>query len=611
MSRLDIKSPSRAETVVENLYRDVERRIAASPPGLCPVDMALSFLRLCHAQSCGKCVPCRIGLGQLSLLLEQVLSGTATMNTLVTIEKTARTIVNTADCAIGRDAARLVVDGLEGFRDDYEEHILHQRCLAGLKYPVPCVALCPAGVDIPGYMALVGEDRCADAVRLIRKDNPFPVACAYICEYPCEARCRRNMIDDAINIRGLKRYAVDHAGEVPQPTCAPATGKRVAIVGGGPSGLSCAYYLALMGHKVTVFEEAKQLGGMLRYGIPNYRFPRHLLDAEIQSILSLGIEVHTGVTVGKDIWIEDLQKQYDCLYIAIGAHQDKKTGIPGEHSKNVISAVEMLRDIGDDIMLDFTGKKVVVIGGGNVAMDVTRSSIRLGAEKVTCVYRRRIEDMTALPDEVTGAMAEGAEIMTLAAPVRIEADEEGVAKALWVQPQLIGEADKAGRPRPHDAALDEVRLEADVIVVAIGQGVEISGFDAAGVPIKRGAFVAGLSGQVGDMDNVFAGGDCVTGPATAIRAIAAGKVAAANIDEHLGYHHEITVDIDIPSPKLNNRPPHGRINTTEREACQRKCDFEDIECGLTHEGAVTEASRCLRCDHFGYGIFKGGRVDKW
>ena len=611
MSRLDIKSPSRAETVVENLYRDMERRIAASPPGLCPVDMALSFLRLCHAQSCGKCVPCRIGLGQLAMLLEQVLSGTATMNTLVTIEKTARSIVNTADCAIGRDAARLVLDGLEGFRDDYEEHILHQRCLAGLKYPVPCVALCPAGVDIPGYMALVGEDRCADAVRLIRKDNPFPTACAYICEHPCEARCRRNMIDDAINIRGLKRYAVDHAGDVPQPECAPATGKTVAIVGGGPSGLSCAYYLSLMGHKVTVFEEAKQLGGMLRYGIPSYRFPRHLLDAEIASILSLGIEVHTGVTVGKDLWLEELQKQYDCLYIAIGAHQDKKTGIPGEDSKNVMSAVEMLKAIGDDVMPDFTGKKVVVIGGGNVAMDVTRSSIRLGAETVTCVYRRRIADMTALPDEVTGAMAEGAEIMSLAAPVRIEADENGVAKALWVQPQLIGEADKAGRPRPHDAALEQVRLEADIIVVAIGQGIEISGFDAAGVPIKRGAFVAGLSGQVGDMDNVFAGGDCVTGPATAIRAIAAGKVAAANIDEHLGYHHEITVDVDIPTPRLNNRPPHGRINTTEREARLRKCDFEDIECGLTHEGAVTEASRCLRCDHFGYGVFKGGRVDKW
>ena len=611
MSRLDIKTPSRAQTVVEGLYRDMERRIAASPPGLCPVDMSLSFLQLCHAQTCGKCVPCRIGLGQLTLLINQVLDGEATMETIAIIEKTARSIVNTADCAIGRDAARLVVEGLEGFRDDYEEHVKHNRCLAGLQNPVPCVALCPAGVDIPGYMALVGEGRCADAVRLIRKDNPFPTACAYICEHPCEARCRRNMVDDAINIRGLKRYAVDHAGVVPQPECAPATGKKVAIIGGGPSGLSCAYYLALMGHGVTVYEEREQLGGMLRYGIPSYRFPREKLDAEIESILSLGIEVHTGVTVGRDIWLEKLEQEYDCIYIAIGAHQDKKTGIPGENSKNVISAVEMLRAIGDYEMPDFTGKQVVVIGGGNVAMDVTRSSIRLGADKVTCVYRRRQADMTALPDEITGALAEGAELMTLAAPVRIEADEDGAAKALWVQPQIIGEVDKAGRPRPGKAALEEVRIPADVIVVAIGQGVEIQGFDQAGVPIQRGAFVAGLSGQVRDMDSVFAGGDCVTGPATAIRAIAAGKVAAANIDEHLGFRHEITVDVEIPSPKLNNSPPHGRIDTTEREACERKHDFEDIECGLTQEGACAEAGRCLRCDHFGYGIFRGGRNEKW
>ena len=611
MSRLDIKTPSRAQTVVEGLYRDMERRIAASPPGLCPVDMSLSFLQLCHAQTCGKCVPCRIGLGQLTLLINQVLDGEATMETIAIIEKTARSIVNTADCAIGRDAARLVVEGLEGFRDDYEEHVKHNRCLAGLQNPVPCVALCPAGVDIPGYMALVGEGRCADAVRLIRKDNPFPTACAYICEHPCEARCRRNMVDDAINIRGLKRYAVDHAGVVPQPECAPATGKKVAIIGGGPSGLSCAYYLALMGHGVTVYEEREQLGGMLRYGIPSYRFPREKLDAEIESILSLGIEVHTGVTVGRDIWLEKLEQEYDCIYIAIGAHQDKKTGIPGENSKNVISAVEMLRAIGDNEMPDFTGKQVVVIGGGNVAMDVTRSSIRLGADKVTCVYRRRQADMTALPDEITGALAEGAELMTLAAPVRIEADVDGAAKALWVQPQIIGEVDKAGRPRPGKAALEEVRIPADVIVVAIGQGVEIQGFDQAGVPIQRGAFVAGLSGQVRDMDSVFAGGDCVTGPATAIRAIAAGKVAAANIDEHLGFRHEITVDVEIPSPKLNNSPPHGRIDTTEREACERKHDFEDIECGLTQEGACAEAGRCLRCDHFGYGIFRGGRNEKW
>ena len=605
MSRLDIKTQNRAQTVVDNLYRDVERRIAASPPGLCPVDMSLAFLKLCHAQSCGKCVPCRIGL-------EQVVDGTATMETLAIIEKTARSIVNTADCAIGRDAARLVVDGLEGFRDDYVEHICHHRCLAGLEIPVPCVNLCPAGVDIPGYMALVGAGRCDDAIRLIRKDNPFPTACAYICEHPCEARCRRRMIDDAINIRGLKRYAVDHAGVVPNPPCAPPTGKKVAVIGGGPSGLSCAYYLALMGHSVTIYEERKQLGGMLRYGIPSYRFPRKLLDREIESILSTGIQVYTGMTVGKDIWLEKLQHEYDCVYIAIGAHQDKKVGIPGEDSRNVMSAVVMLRAIGDNNMPNFHGKQVVVIGGGNVAMDVVRSSIRLGADKVTCVYRRRTEDMTALPDEIEGALAEGAELMTLAAPVRIEADENHVARALWVQPQIIGEVGKDGRPRPNKADLPEQRIPADVIVVAIGQGIEMQGFEQAGVPIKRGGtFVAALSGQVGDKDNLFAGGDCVTGPATAIRAIAAGKVAAANIDEHLGFRHEIEVDIDIPAPRLNNRAPHGRINTTEREACDRKCDFEDIECGLTEEGALAEASRCLRCDHFGYGIFRGGRNNKW
>ena len=372
MSRLDIKSPSRAQTVVDNLYRDVERRIAASPPGLCPVDMSLSFLQLCHAQSCGKCVPCRIGLGQLSKLIATVLDGTADMSTIAIIEKTARTIVNTADCAIGRDAARLVLDGLDGFRDDYEEHIIHHRCLAGLQLPVPCVALCPAGVDVPGYMALVGEGRCADAVRLIRKDNPFPTACAYICEHPCEARCRRNMVDDALNIRGLKRYAVDHAGDVPQPKKAPATGKSVAIVGGGPGGLSAAYYLALMGHKVTVYEKRQRLGGMMRYGIPSYRLPREKLDQDIQAILSLGIQVHTGVSVGQDVSFEELKREYDSLYLSIGAQTDKKTGIPGEDSAGVISAVELLRQIGDGDLPDFHGKQVVGIGGGRV-MDLAKA----------------------------------------------------------------------------------------------------------------------------------------------------------------------------------------------------------------------------------------------
>ena len=612
MSRLDIMTPSRAQTVVDGLYRDVERRIAASPPGLCPVDLAKNFLDLCHAQTCGKCVPCRIGLGQLSELMEQVLEGKATMETISVIERMAHVIVNSADCAIGRDAARLVLDGVQGFRDDYEEHILRRRCLGGMREPVPCVALCPAGVDIPGYLVLIKYGRYADAVRLIRKDNPFPSACAYICEHPCEARCRRNMVDDALNIRGLKRYAVDHAGDVPQPKKAPATGKSVAIVGGGPGGLSAAYYLALMGHKVTVYEKQSKLGGMMRYGIPSYRFPREKLDSEIDSILSLGIEVHTGVKVGQDVTFDQLKKEHDCVYISIGAHTDKKTGIKGEDSAGVMSAVELLRRIGDDEMPDFTGQNVAVIGGGNVAMDVTRSAIRLGAAKVTCVYRRRQEDMTAQQEEVEGAIAEGAEVLTLQAPLKIEADESGHVTALWTQPQIIDEIDKAGRPRPNTASVEPLRIPVDTVIVAIGQGIESRGLEESGIKIQRGGNVAAnTSTQIPDMEGVFAGGDCVTGPATVIRAIAAGKAAAANIDEYMGFNHEIKVDVTVPTPRCTDLRPRGRVNATERDASERKCDFQCIECGMTDEEATQESSRCLRCDHFGYGIFKGGRVEKW
>lgn len=612
MSRLDIKTPSQAQAVVDQLYRNVERRIASSPPGLCPIDMALNFLNLCHAQTCGKCVPCRIGLGQLSNMMQKVLDGKADLQDLRHIERTAQTIVDTADCAIGINAAQLVLMGVRSFRDDYEEHILRHRCLGSLKNPVPCVALCPAGVDIPGYVALVREGRYADAVRLIRKDNPLPVACAYICEHPCEARCRRNMVDNPVNIRALKRFAVDNAGDVPQPKCAEATGKKVAVIGGGPGGLSAAYYLSLMGHKVTIFEKRRQLGGMMRYGIPDYRFPRTKLDGEIKSILSLGIEVHTSVDVGTDITFDELRREYDSLYLSIGAHTDKKPGIEGEECRGVISAVRLLRSIGDGELPEFLHQDVVVIGGGNVAMDVTRSAIRLGADHVTCVYRRRKDDMTALPEEVEGAIAEGAEVLTLEAPVRIEADENNEVTALWIQPQIIGEMDSNGRPHPNTASVAQRRIPADVIIVAIGQGIETSGFEQAGIRIqRRGTLLANDSTSVPDMDGVFAGGDCVTGPATVIRAIAAGKVAAANIDEYLGFHHEITSDVKVPVPQFSDLRPRGRVNTTERDAFERKDDFRCIECGLTLEEAQQESSRCLRCDHFGYGVFKGGRVEKW
>lgn len=606
MSRLKIATKNVAGQTVERLYKDLERRIVASPPGICPVDLALNFLRLCHAQTCGKCVPCRVGLGQLADYLNQVLEGEATMETLGEIERLAKVISNSADCAIGYEAANMVLRGLEGFRDDYVAHIKNGKCTNHITQAIPCVALCPAGVDIPGYIALVNEGRYADAVRLIRKDNPFPTACALICEHPCEARCRRSMFDTAVNIRGLKRFAVDNAGVVPAPPCAAATGKRVAIVGGGPSGLSAAYFLSLMGHKCVVYEMKSKLGGMLRYGIPNYRFPR-----ERHCVLSTGVEVKYNTKIGENFSIKDLRDQYDAVYIAIGAHNDKKIGIEGEDSNNVMSAVELLDNIGNDNVPDFTGKTVAVVGGGNVAMDCVRSAVRLGAKRAIIAYRRRKEDMTALPEEVEGALEEGCELMELSSPVRIEADENGNAVALWVKPQIIGRMDEWGRARPSDSSKPEVRVACDIVIVAIGQGIESRHFEEAGMPVKRGNITAMDDGEIINIPGVFAGGDCVTGPATVIRAIAAGKVAAANIDEYLGYNHLISVDIDIPAASHADKPACGRVNLTNVPADERKCNFDHIECGMTLEEAEQESSRCLRCDHFGYGNFKGGRAEIW
>ena len=610
MSRLKISTKDQAQSTMDSMYKDLERRIIAAPPGLCPVDVTRSFIRMCLAQSCGKCVPCRAGLRQLAYLFDDILHGDATEETVEVIRKTAQGIYYSADCAIGYEAAKLVLKCLDGCMDDIMSHIEKGYCVYNSDEPVACVRNCPAKVDIPGYIALVGEGRYADAIRLIRKDNPMPSACAYICEHPCEHQCKRKMVDAPLNIRGLKKMAVDHAGDVPVPECGPATGKKVAIVGGGPSGLTAAYYLSLMGHKVTVFEQRKQLGGMLRYGIPNYRLPRKILDAEIASILSTGIEVKKEVSVGKDISMKELVEGYDATYIAIGAHTDKKLGIEGEDAKGVVSAVEMLRAIGDDELPDYTGKRVVVIGGGNVAMDCARSSVRLGAESVSIVYRRRKADMTALKEEVEGAEAEGCNVLELISPVKIEKDEEGKVKGLWVQPQMISNV-KRGRPAPKNANKEMEFIPCEMIQVAIGQDIESDYFAELGIPTKWGQLMSDTTCQFEEIQGVFAGGDCATGPATVIKAIAAGKVAAANIDKYLGFNHLISCDVEVPPVDVREIVPCGRVEVAERNASDRKKDLDPIEYGFSCEEACQEAGRCLRCDKIGFGSLRGGRVHKW
>lgn len=610
MNRFTIPTDAtRAQGVMEGLYGDLARRLQSNAVGVCPVDVTRAFVELCHSQSCGKCTPCRVGLGQLSILLTRFLDGEADEHTLKILQQTADVIYLSADCAIGYQAADMVRRSLAAFKDDFRAH-LRGRCRASFAAPVPCVAECPAGVDIPGYIGLVKDGRYADAIRLIRKDNPFPSACALICEHPCESHCRRRLIDDAVNIRGIKRMAVDNAGNVPVPKPAEATGKKVAVIGGGPAGLTAAYFLALMGHGVTVYEKRKHLGGMLRYGIPSYRLPRETLDAEIKSILSAGVKAKTNVDIGTDITLPELRKKFDAVYIAIGAHLDNKLGIKGEGKKGVISAVELLRSVGDGEKPDFTGKRVIVIGGGNVAMDCTRTSMRLGAESVTCVYRRRIEDMTALPEEVAGAIAEGCEVMELAAPERIKLDVHGQVSGLVVRRQMIGNISR-GRPSPVAVDTRPVHLKADIIVVAIGQVIDSAYFEANGIEVNRGRIIAGEDTRVKDQEGLFSGGDCVTGPASAIKAVAAGKAAAAAIDTYLGYHHEIGTDIEIPAPPVAPQPPCGRINLSERPAEVRRHDFKLMELPMTVQQAAQECNRCLRCDFAGFGTLKGGRTWKW
>ena len=610
MSRLEIASPKRARLVIEELYKDLERRIESSPPGLCPVDMARAFLELCHAQTCGKCTPCRIGLGQLNQLIRDVLDGNAAMETLEIMEQTALSIMESADCAIGYEAANMVYKGLIGYRDDYVEHIQNGRCTCAYSQPVPCVSLCPAHVDIPGYIALVSEGRYGDAIRLIRKDNPFPTTCGFICEHPCEARCRRNMMDDSVNIRGLKRVAADFAGEVDPPERAPSTGKRIAILGGGPGGLSAAYYLQLMGHQAVIYELFPKLGGMLRYGIPNYRLPKDRLDQDIQAVLKTGVEVRHGLKIGRDITIQQLREEYDAVLITIGASTDKKLGLEGEDAEGVLSAVQFLRDVGSSKIMDLTGKEVAVIGGGNVSMDAVRTAKRLGAKKVSIVYRRRTADMTALPDEIEGAVAEGIELQTLKAPASLDIDDKNQIRGIYVTPQMVSSI-KNGRAGIRPTGEPDVYIPCDILVIAIGQNIETRHFEEAGIPVERGKIVTRSTGAFEHMPGVFAGGDCASGPASVIKAIAAAKVVAANIDEYLGFHHQISCDVEIPEANLRDRTPCGRVNLTEREACERVRDFDGVENCMTEQEAKQEASRCLRCDHFGYGIFKGGREKIW
>ena len=612
MGCLSIGSYVDANKRVSDFLESYMRRVESMPPGTCPIAVQQSLLQTCAAQTCGKCTPCREGIPRILADMEALLAFEAGEAVVDDIRKRAQLLRDTADCAIGYNAGELVLAGLEAFADEFASHVDRGVCAEETEQTVPCVTLCPAHVNVPAYISLVQEGDCAGAIKMIRKDNPFPTACALVCEHPCEERCRRTLVDAPLNIRGIKKFAVDTiaADKVETPARAESTGKRVAVIGGGPSGMTCAYFSALMGHDVTVFEGRKKLGGMMRYGIPAYRFPRERLDEDIRAILGVGgidVEYEHDVDAAE---MARIAAEFDAVYVAIGAQGGKTLKLEGADAAGVMSAVELLGKIGDGDYPDFTGKKVAVIGGGNVAMDCARTSVRAGAAEVTVAYRRRLEDMTALDAEIESAIAEGIEMMCLQAPVRIEKDADGNATALICQPQYIS-AVKRGRPAPANADKPEVRIDADIVLIAVGQDIQSAPFEEFGMEANRTYLVADEYLQAKGFENVYVGGDCQWGPKTVIMAIAAGKTAARNIDAMLGFAHEIDFGVEVPPARQNDRTAYGRVQVAERPARERKNDFDYVECPVSAEEAAQECGRCLRCDVFGIGALTGRGLETW
>ncbi len=586
--------------------------ISSYPPGMCPLVLYRSLLQMSMNQSCGKCVPCRDGLVEVERLLNSVLKGEGSHETLEKMKSMCVMISESADCAVGVVAANMILDSLCEFADEYESHITERRCVENTIQTIPCVTLCPAHVNVPGYIALIKEKRFADAINLIRDKNPFPTACAMICEHPCENKCRRSIIDEPINIRGLKKFAVDecNAREVKTPKANVKTGKKIAIVGGGPSGLTCAYFLSLMGHKAVVFEEHQKLGGMLRYGIPEYRLPKEKLDDDIEAILKSGdIEVKFGVKVGRDIQVQELRKDFDAVYLGLGAQLGNRMPMENSDCPNVIPAADFLQKVAKGEKIDIEGKRVVLIGGGNVAMDAARTAARLKASTIH-VFTRKRDDMTALRSEVLSAMQEGVRFRTLLNFLHIEANKDtGLVQAVWLQPEILGPYDKNGMMTTEHSSAYPYRFKCDLLILGVGQRSDVESFEKAGLSVEKGRILADETCQVQRAEGVFSGGDCVTGPSTAINAIAAGQVAAFNIDEYLGYHHKVECNVKIPNALLNNYVPTGRAMIEERDPFERVCDFKHVEIPMTEEEGAREAGRCLRCDHFGCGSMVGGKGD--
>jgi NADH-quinone oxidoreductase subunit F len=574
----------------------------------CMVDVARFFLEFVQEESCGKCVPCRVGTKRMLEILQRICEGKGKPDDIDKLIELGHEIKRTSLCGLGQSAPNPVLSTIRYFRHEYEAHIFSKHCEAGVcpdLVRAPCQSACPASVDIPGFISLIGEKRYAEALRLHRERNPFAAVCARVCFHTCEDKCRRASLDETMAIRAVKRFMVDQEITIQLPEVRESVEnakRKIAIIGAGPAGLSCAYFLARLGYRPNVFEAEQRPGGMLVQTIPAYRLPREILAREIRMIEGMGVSIETGKRLGVDFSLADLQKQgYEAVFLGVGAPSGLSLKLPGIEADGVVDALNFLRtyNLRGSVPVK---KSIVVVGGGNAAIDAARTAIRLGAEEVRVIYRRTQEEMPAYAEEIEQAIEEGIILHTLTNPVEI-LSKNGKVTGIKCNANKLGAFDSSGRRSP-EAEEKIFVIDADQVIMAIGQTLncnEILG--NVSVETGRSSTIIKVNADTGQTSVpwVFAGGDAATGPLTVITAVAGGERAAIGIDEFLtGANHafwrkekknETFFDPDADPIML----PRQKVSLLSAE--RRKHNFDEVEQVWVEGEAVRQAHRCLRCDY--------------
>jgi NADH-quinone oxidoreductase subunit F len=573
----------------------------------CMVDTARYFMEFIRDESCGKCTACRVGTKRMLEILERITAGNGQDGDIELLEELGNVIKDTAICGLGQTAPNPVLSTINNFRTEYEEHIKNKYCRAGIcsdLFISPCENSCPANVNIPGYLSLIAAGRFIDAYNLIRQENPFPSVCGRICTHPCESRCRRGTVDEPVAICYLKRFAADYAmkneGVYVHDIVYTKNGQKIAVIGAGASGLTCAYYLARTGYEVDVYEKESIAGGVLAFGIPEYRLPGDILKHEIDLICRSGVNILYNTEVGRDIGFKELRAMYDAIYIATGTQIPQKINIPGENLKGVLPGISFLKDVKLNRNTDLNDKIVAVIGGGNTAIDSARTAVRLGARKVMILYRRTRQFMPAYDTEIEEAIHEGIELHELVSPVQFISDKRGNVARIECVRRRISDFDSKGRRNTSRIEGSNFFIEVDAVITAVSQYADLPFVKKEEIGVTPwGTFIIDQETQMTTMPGVFAGGDVARGPDEVIRAIADGKNAARSIDLYLNGSGILNKGEKIEIPEVideDDLVSHPRFPVDLLPLEQRGNTFDEVVLGYHKLNAIAEAMRCLHCD---------------